>query len=66
MMLDTAIGQARRSARRLGRPVYVVKDGLAPDDQDEVCTSDFDLETYHCGASCVREVDADGLVPEDA
>jgi nicotinamidase-related amidase len=66
MRKSAAIEQAARRAAKLGRPVYVVKDGLAPDDQWEVCTSDFDLDTWYAGASCVHEVDSDGLVPEQA
>jgi hypothetical protein len=63
MHKHAAIAQARRLAGKNRSNYYVVKDGLAADDQWEVAT-ESDLDTYHLGASCVIEVDDEGQVPE--
>ncbi len=63
MHKHAAIAQATRLAGKNRRNYYVVKDGLAPDDQWEV-SNEGDLDTYHQGASCVIEVDDEGVVPE--
>lgn len=63
MIFSAAVRAAEARARKTNRPMFVCKDGLATDDQWEVCT-EFEADTHYAGSSCVREVDADGLVAE--